>query len=125
MLNRNYFQVYDQSQALKEHEKIILISTYIILMSDSKAPKIEPNKLKEYETKQSTYSMVPRLPMRSIILSPSGLGKTILIQNMILKIYKKCFSRIYIFSPSINVDSTWTPVKDYIQHDMKVQHTEK
>ena len=94
-------------------------------MSDSKAPKIEPIKLKEYETRQSKYPMVPRLPMRSIILGPSGSGKTILIQNMILEIYKNCFSRIYIFSPSINVDSTWLPVKDYIEHDMKVQHSDK
>ena len=84
-------------------------------MSDSKAPKIEPIKLKEYDTKQSKYDMVPRLPMRSIILGPSGSGKTILIQNMILDIYKGCFSRIFIFSPSINVDATWLPVKEHIE----------
>ena len=29
---------------------------------------------------------------------------------MVLDIYRDCFSRIYIFSPSINVDSTWLPV---------------
>ena len=95
-------------------------------MSDnSKAPKIEPIKLKEYDTKQSKYDMVPRLPMRSIILGPSGSGKTILIQNMILDIYKGCFSRIFIFSPSINVDSTWLSVKEYIEKEMHVQQTDK
>merc|ERR1711903_322169 len=30
-------------------------------------------------------------------------------------IYDKCFERIYIFSPSINVDTTWKPVKDNIK----------
>lgn len=94
-------------------------------MSENKAPKIEPIKLKEYETKQSKYQMVPRLPMRSVILGPSGSGKTILLQNMILDIYKNCFSRIYIFSPSITVDATWVPVKEYIEKEMKVQHTEE
>ena len=88
-------------------------------------PKIEPIKLKEWETKQPKYNMVPKIPFRSIILGPSGSGKTILLQNLILNVYKNCFSRIYIFSPSIDVDSTWIPVKKYIQDEMKVEHTDK
>jgi DNA replication protein DnaC len=86
--------------------------------------KIEPIKLKEFETKQSKYDTAPRLPARTIILGPSGSGKTILLQNMVLNIYKDCFSRIYIFSPSIDIDASWTPVKEYIEKDMRVQHTE-
>jgi len=88
-------------------------------------PTITPIKLKEWETKQPKYNTVPKIPFRSIILGPSGSGKTILLQNLILNIYKNCFSRIYIFSPSIDVDSTWTPVKKYIEEEMKVEHTEK
>ena len=87
-----------------------------------KVPNIQPIKLKEYQTQQSKYDMVPRIPFRSVILGPSGSGKTILLQNMILDIYKNCFSRIYIFSPSIDVDSTWLPVKKYIEEEMKVFH---
>ena len=60
--------------------------------------KIEPIKLKEYETKQSKYDIAPKIPFRSVILGPSGSGKTILLQNMILNIYKNCFSRIYTVS---------------------------
>lgn len=93
-------------------------------MTENKIPKIEPIKLKEFDTKQSKYPMVPQIPFRSVILGPSGSGKTILLQNMILDIYKDCFSRIYIFSPSVDVDATWLPVKKYIESDMKVQHTE-
>jgi len=79
-------------------------------------PKIQPIKVKEYENKQSKYEMVPKLPARSIILGPSGSGKTILLQNMVLDIYRDCFSRIYIFSPSINVDSTWIPVRNILRN---------
>ena len=61
--------------------------------------------------------------MRSIILGPSGSGKTTLLQNRILDIYRDCFSRIYIFSPSIDVDMSWEPVKDYIAKHMKVKET--
>ena len=88
-------------------------------------PKIEPTMMKEFTTSQSKYNMVDKLPMRSIILGPSGSGKTVLLQNMILDIYRDCFSRIYIFSPSIEVDHTWKPVKEYISKQMKVEHTEK
>ena len=79
-----------------------------------KAPVIKPIKVKEFEFKQSKYKQCGALPVRSIILGPSGVGKGVLLQNMILDIYRGCFERIYIFSPSINVDHTWLPVKKYI-----------
>ena len=90
------------------------------------APKITPIQLKEYNCKQSKYSDVaPKLPMRSMLVGPSGGGKTVLLTNMILDIYRDCFSRVYIWSPSINVDSTWKPVKDYIRDHIKPNDREK
>ena len=86
----------------------------------NKPPKIEPIKMKEFEVKQSKFEVVPQLPCRSIILGPSGSGKTVLLTNLILNIYRGCFERIFIFSPSINVDYVWEPVKKYIAEDMKV-----
>ena len=86
----------------------------------SNVPKIEPIKCKEYTSKQSKYDVVGKLPLRDIILGPSGAGKGILISNMILDIYKDCFDRIYLFSPSIDVDKTWKPVKEYIEKSLKV-----
>ena len=38
---------------------------------------------------------------------------------------KVVFSRIYIWSPRINVDSTWKPVKDYIRDHIKPHDREK
>ena len=78
----------------------------------SLVPKVKPILTKEFEVKQSKYGdYVGKLPVRSIILGPSGSGKTVLLQNMIVDIYRACFSRIYIFSPSIDVDHTWVAVK--------------
>ena len=65
-------------------------------MSDE-IPTIEPTKLKEYEVKQSKYNVVSKLPMRAVMLGPSGSGKSILLQNFILDIHHKCISRVYIF----------------------------
>ena len=93
---------------------------------DSNIPIIKPIQTKEYETKQSKYNVVSKLPLRSIVLGPSGSGKSILLQNMILDIYRDCFSRIYIFSPSINVDfQTWDPVKKYIIKNIDNTHDEE
>jgi hypothetical protein len=68
---------------------------------------------------------VPKVPFRTILLAPSQSGKTVLISNMILNLYRDVFERIYIFSPSIDVDSTWDPVKKYQSDNMKVIEKEK
>ena len=82
-------------------------------------PEIKPIQTIEYESKQSKYEQCGKLPIRSIILGPSGSGKTVVLVNMILNIYKTCFNRVYIFSPSIRVDTTWGPVKSFIaEHEL-------
>ena len=91
----------------------------------SEAPIIKPVKFKEYITKQSRYSMVGKLPTRSLLVGPSGSGNGIPLSNMILDIYKDCFSRFFIFSSSIHVDHTWLPVKEYIKKELKVEDTEE
>ena len=93
-------------------------------MNDSVVPKIEPIKVKQYEVKQSKYPQCGKLPVRSILLGPSGSGKGVLLQNMILDIYKGCFERVYIFSPSINVDVTWLPVKKYLEETINLKDDE-
>ena len=65
-------------------------------MSDD-IPSIEPTEPKTYEYKQSKFDVADKLPFRSIICASSQGGKGILLQNLILKIYKNCFERIYIF----------------------------
>ena len=93
-------------------------------MNENLVPHIAPIKVKEYEVKQSKYSQCGRLPVRSILLGPSGSGKGVLLQNMILDIYKGCFERVYIFSPSINADQTWEPVKNYLNKTISVKKDE-
>ena len=51
-------------------------------------PNIKPIRTKEYDVPKSKYSQVGAIPTRSIILGPSASGKSILLQNMILDIYK-------------------------------------
>jgi len=77
-------------------------------------PIIKPIEEINYTYDQSKYKSVERIPFRSLIVGPSNSGKSVVISNMVLDIYKDLFSAVYIFSKSINVDSGWLPVKKYI-----------
>ena len=83
-------------------------------------PTVEPTDIPQYKYKNSKYEILPKLPARMIAVASSTGDKSVLIQNLILKIYRGSFERIYIFSPSIHVDDTWTAVKKYISDVMKV-----
>ena len=77
---------------------------------------VKPAKTDEYEFTQSRYPQLPEIPFRAIVAAPSGAGKTVLLQSMVLDLYrtksgKSPFSRVYIWSPSVNVDPAWKPVK--------------
>ena len=54
-------------------------------------PKIEPINIKDYNDKKSKYETVGKLPIRSIIIGSFRSGKSVLLPNMILGIYKDCF----------------------------------
>ena len=55
-------------------------------------PSLKPIQLKEHTCKQGKYGdIVPKLPMRSMLVGPPGSGKTVLLTNMVLDLYKDVF----------------------------------
>ena len=86
---------------------------------------VKPIKLQEHTCKQSKHDIVPKLPMGKLVLPPSSGGKTVLLSNLISNEYRDCFERVFIFSPSVHVDQTWSAVKDYQEKIMKVKETPK
>ena len=78
------------------------------------APHVVPRKTKEYRIRQSKYSQADKLPTRAILLAPSGSGKTVLLQHLILDQFRDCFARIFVFNPSVHIDDAWLSVKDYV-----------
>ena len=91
-------------------------------MNNNSVPKIEPINVKQYEFKQSPYKQADKLPFRSIIVSASQGGKGILIQNLVLKIYRGCFERIYIVSPTAHIDEAYKEVIKDIEKELKVDN---
>ena len=74
-------------------------------------PQVVPKKTKEYAVQQPDHEILPSLPCRMGLLGPSGSGKTILLQSLLTDLFthrgRSVFSRIYIWSPSVLVDSAW------------------
>ena len=91
---------------------------------------VRPAKTQSYEFAQSRYPQLPEIPFRALVAAPLGAGKTVLLQSMVLDLYraksgKSPFSRIYIWSPSVNVDLAWAPVKKMIYQELGVdEHKE-
>ena len=87
--------------------------------------EIKPIELKVYSCKQSKHSHVPKVPLRMILLAPSGSGKTVRLSNLILNVYRGCFERVFVFSPNVDVDKTWEPVKKYQTDTMRASEKGK
>ena len=70
----------------------------------------------EYSSKQPSDPVVPLVPCTGIFLGPSKSGKTVALISLILEQYRGVFD----FSPSVNIDDGWIPVKKYIEGDLGV-----
>jgi hypothetical protein len=75
--------------------------------------EIRPHVSKEYTSAQSRFAHVPELPMRAIVVAPSGGGKTTLLVSLILDIYRGCWKRIHVFSSTALLDDAWKPIAKY------------
>ena len=72
----------------------------------------------EYTSKEPSDPVVPQVPRTGIFLGPSKSGKTVALISLILEQYRGVFERIYVFSPSVNIDDGWIPVRKYIEQDL-------
>ena len=107
------------------NNKYIFLNIFNIIFIMPDVPIVKPINITDYEFTQSKYEHVPKLPFRSIIVASSTGGKTVLIQKLILNVYKNCFSRIFISSPSVHNGPTFVEVKKYQREEMKVDDTKE
>ena len=87
--------------------------------------KIEPAKgTRTFEFRRSRYEHLKNFNvLRSLVVAKSGSGKTILMQQMILNIFrdpqgKSIFERVYIFSPTALTDTVWEPVLKFCRKEL-------
>jgi len=71
----------------------------------------------------------PPCPSRGCFLAPSGCGKTTTLISMLLGPYKSIYKGLYVFSPSVEIDSAWDPVRNFVkgmeQHGLFSEWDEK
>ena len=94
-------------------------------MSKHNSLEIKPIGHTDFTCRQSKHNHVPTIPLRMILLAPSGAGKTVLLSNLILNIYRDAFERIFVFSPSVDLDHVWKAVKKYQEDHMKAKESDK
>ena len=70
---------------------------------------------KKFTQPQSQYDNVPIAPFRQLLYANTASGKTTLILNQCLDLYRNVFERIIVFSHSWDTDSTWDPLKKYME----------
>jgi len=71
------------------------------------------------------YKYIPSVPNRICILAQSNSGKTVLIINMLKKVYLKIYDDIYIISHSINLDRNWDSIRgDIPDENLKSEYDE-
>ena len=81
---------------------------------------IRLHKHPEYFFKDVPYSHLPRVPLRGLILGKSSAGKGVWLCDVIVRLYAGCFERVYVWSPSVDLDHQWDPVKRYSERVLKV-----
>ena len=103
----------------------VLMQGFVLLRSvchmpchANKLPRAQLFPTTEYSSKQPSDPVVPLVPCTGIFLGPSKSGKTVALISLILEQYRGAFERVYIFSPSVNIDDGWIPVKKYIEEDL-------
>jgi hypothetical protein len=82
--------------------------------------KVHPHD--QWTTKGSPFgdSVLAPTPCRYLIVGPSGSGKSILLVDFLVRLYRGAFQRVYIFSPSVFIDSAWKPVFTYVERTLGV-----
>ena len=86
-----------------------------------KIPRVVPQKADAVKMPEPVFENLPKVP-RAIVLGPSGSGKTLLLTNLITRFGhgNSIYSRIWIVSPSINVDPSWQVVKDFVRDKLQI-----
>ena len=89
----------------------------------SSVPDLGAVKIPTFTCRQSRYPHAPQLPCLAIAQASSMGGKSNLLVKLLTEVWrhedgKSCFSRIYVFSPSVTVDPIWRPVKEMIEEEI-------
>ena len=84
--------------------------------------RVQPDSsVPQWTVRQSKYGALCHLnPVRCIVAGPSAAGKGVWLQAMLTDMMRGCYDRIFLFSPSADIDNGWDPVKKYVRDKLGV-----
>ena len=90
-------------------------------------PEIQLHPGPHFEAKKGHFSHLglPDPPFRFGFVGVSGSGKGVAMLDLLLRHYRGCFERIYLYSPSASIDKGWDPLRKYISEELGVDQTKE
>ena len=83
-------------------------------------PRVKPPRgLPRYTVPPSKYAAFEDVnPCRLWISAPSNSGKTVLALSWLLDVMRGKYHKIYLLSPSADLDPSWAPLKKYCSEEL-------
>ena len=90
-------------------------------------PEIQLHPGPHFEAKKGHFSHLglPDPPFRFGFVGVRGSGKGVAMLDLLLRHYRGCFERIYLYSPSASIDKGWDPLRKYISEELGVDQTKE
>ena len=73
-----------------------------------------------FDVKPGHFAHLPNPPLKFGFIGVSGSGKGVAMLDLLLRHYRGCFERIFLFSPSATLDKGWDPLKKYVASELHV-----
>jgi hypothetical protein len=68
---------------------------------------------------------LPDPPSRFGFIGSSGKGKGVAMQDLLLRHYRGCFERIYLYSPSASIDKGWDALRKYVAEEQGIDQSKE
>jgi hypothetical protein len=80
-----------------------------------------------FEAKKGHFSHLglPDPPLRFGFIGVSGSGKGVAMLDLLLRHYRGCFERIYLYSPSASIDKGWDALRNYVEQEHGVDQSKE
>jgi hypothetical protein len=68
---------------------------------------------------------LPDPSFRMLFCAASGQGKGVCMQDLLLRHYRGCFERIYLYSPSASLDRGWDALRKYVAEEQGIDQSKE
>jgi hypothetical protein len=75
--------------------------------------RIEATQRSKLELAKAVPAVPPDARANGCFLAPSGGGKTTTLVSLLIGPYARVFDAVHVFSPSVDIDSAWDPMRDF------------